>query len=135
MTGTSWFAHLDTSNAFARDYSCPARFQGLSAVGAPGIPGRKATGAAVNRLNVGLLNMAANAGAGFTECGHTVSSPFNDRFGIGSHLGIVTAFSNPGTLMLPVGLRAFPLEPQVAAPDPCLQQAQFVLQCPFHQRL
>ena len=54
MTGTSWFAHLDTSNAFsARDYACPARFQGLGVVnvnapgvasavnpGAPGIPGR-----------------------------------------------------------------------------------------------
>jgi hypothetical protein len=111
MTGTSWFAHLDTSNAFARDYSCPARFQGLSAVGgAPGIPGRTATGAAINPLNVGLLNGAANAGAGFTECSHTVTSPFNDRFGPGSHLGIVTAISNPGTLMIPVGLRAFPLK-------------------------
>src|SRR5712691_4846507 len=30
MTGTTWFAHLDTSNALsARDYTCPARFQGL----------------------------------------------------------------------------------------------------------
>src|SRR5262249_21346270 len=30
LTGTTWFAHLDTSNALsARDYSCPGRFQGL----------------------------------------------------------------------------------------------------------
>src|SRR4030095_1876942 len=56
MTGTSWFAHLDTSNAFARDYSCPARFQGLGVTntnvpavasptnpGAPGITGRSGT--------------------------------------------------------------------------------------------
>src|SRR5262249_3893118 len=110
MTATSWFAHLDTSNAFSRDYSCPARFQGLSAVGAPGIPGRTATGAAVNPLNVGLLNGAANAGAGFTECSHTVTSPFNDRLGGASHLGIITLLSNPGTFMVPVGLRAFPLK-------------------------
>jgi hypothetical protein len=54
MTGTSWFAHLDTSNAFsARDYACPSRFQGLGVAnpntpgvasatnpGAPGIAGR-----------------------------------------------------------------------------------------------
>src|SRR5215471_15365441 len=67
LTGTTWFAHLDTSNALSsRDYSCPARFQGLgvanvntpgvspatpiataapgtlpnAVAGAPGIPGR-----------------------------------------------------------------------------------------------
>src|SRR6266567_4293409 len=40
ITGTTWFAHLDTSNAFsARDYACPARFQGLGIqnVNAPGV--------------------------------------------------------------------------------------------------
>src|SRR5215831_19430639 len=62
LTGTTWFAHLDTSNALSsRDYTCPARFQGLgvanintpavaaasptgqlsnAVAGAPGIPGR-----------------------------------------------------------------------------------------------
>ena len=112
MTGTSWFAHLDTSQAFARDYSCPARFQGLSAVGggAPGIPGRTATGGFINPSNMGLFSLEVNAGAGFTECSHTVSSPFNDRFGGTLHLGISTPLSNPGTLMVPVGLRAFPLK-------------------------
>jgi len=31
VTGLSWFAHLDTSSAFAgRDYACPARSQGLA---------------------------------------------------------------------------------------------------------
>jgi hypothetical protein len=112
MTNTPWFAHLDTSNAIsARDYSCPARFQGLSAGGgAPGIPGRTATGGAINPLNGGLFTIPANAGAGFTECSHTVTSPFNDRFGTGSHLGMVTLLSNPGTLVIPVGLRAFPLK-------------------------
>ena len=108
MTGTSWFAHLDTSNAVStRDYSCPARFQGLSAGGgAPGIPGRTATGAAINPVNVGTA--AINAGPGFTECSHTVTSPFNDELGSGQ-LGIFTALANPGTLLIPVGLRAFPL--------------------------
>src|SRR5262245_4320093 len=42
QTGTTWFAHLDTSNAFsARDYACPARFQGLGVanVNTPGVVG------------------------------------------------------------------------------------------------
>jgi len=112
MTGTSWFAHLDTSQAFARDYACPARFQGLSVVGggAPGIPGRTATGASINPSNLGFFTINADPGAGFPECSHTVTSPFNDRFGVISHLGIATTLSNPGTLMIPVGLRAFPLK-------------------------
>jgi hypothetical protein len=112
MTGTSWFAHLDTSNVFTRDYSCPARFQGLSAVGggAPGIPGRTATGAFINPSNLGLFSLNVSAGGGFTECSHTVTNPFNDRFGGTLHLGIATELSNPGTLMIPVGLRAFPLK-------------------------
>jgi len=30
ITGTNWFAHLDTSANFAgRDYACPARLQGM----------------------------------------------------------------------------------------------------------
>jgi hypothetical protein len=134
MTGTSWFAHLDTSNAFTRDYSCPARFQGLGVAnvntpevasatnpGAPGIAGRSGPDLPTNnpRLVVaGRQNPYATGvgvggvgpGAGFTECSHTVTSPFNDRLGGVSHLGIFTALSNPGTLMIPVGLRAFPLK-------------------------
>src|SRR5499426_3809467 len=55
LTGTTWFSHLDTSNALSsRDYVCPARFQGLGVnpaapgvatanPGASGIPGRPAT--------------------------------------------------------------------------------------------
>jgi hypothetical protein len=111
MTNTTWFAHLDTSNAVsARDYACPARFQGLSASGgAPGIPGRTATVARVNPLNGGFFSINTDLSAGFAECSHTVSSPFNDRFG-GGQLGIFTPLANPGTLMIPVGLRAFPLQ-------------------------
>jgi hypothetical protein len=110
MTGTSWFAHLDTSNAFARDYSCPARFQGFSSVGASGIPGRTATGGATNPLNVGLGVTTTNANAGFTECTHTVTSPFNDRLGSTSQLGITTTLANPGTFLIPVGVKVSPLK-------------------------
>jgi hypothetical protein len=61
-------------------------------------------------LTLGLLTIGADLGAGFPECSHTVTSPFNDRLGLASHWGIVTALSNPGTFMIPVGLRAFPLK-------------------------
>src|SRR5262249_43149243 len=39
LTGTTWFAHLDTSNALSsRDYACPGRFQGLGVnPAAPGV--------------------------------------------------------------------------------------------------
>src|SRR5437870_8773968 len=134
MTGTTWFAHLDTSNAFSRDYSCPARFQGLGVAnvntpgvasttnpGAPGIVGR---GGALYQTNnptevrpggqnpyatgIGVSN--ATPGGGETECTHTVTSPFNDRLGQTSHLGISTTLGNPGTLLLPIGVRVFPLK-------------------------
>ena len=40
VTGTPWFAHLDTSNALSsRDYACPARFQGLGVANSQ-YPGR-----------------------------------------------------------------------------------------------
>src|SRR5262249_23293213 len=62
MTRTTWFAHLDASEVFARDYACPGRAQGLAGAtgraptyrtdtpinatnnpGAPGIAGRTGT--------------------------------------------------------------------------------------------
>jgi hypothetical protein len=134
MTGTTWFAHLDTSNAFARDYSCPARFQGLGVAnpntpgvasttnpGAPGIAGRSGTTVATNDPTqvvagqqnpyaTGIGATASSPGVGFTECSHTVSSPFNDRFVNTSHLGINTTLGNPGTMLIPVGIRVFPLK-------------------------
>lgn len=42
------------------------------------------------------------------ECSHTVSNVWNVRVGNDSHPGISTPYSNPGTLMIPVGVRAFP---------------------------
>ena len=142
LTGTTWFAHLDTSNTLsARDYSCPARFQGLGVAnintpgvsaapsaptqaqanaGAPGIPGRggplvptnnpqQVIAGQTNPYATGIGVTAATPGGGFNECAHTVTNPYNDRLGASSHPGIYTPFSNPGTLIIPVGVRVFPL--------------------------
>jgi hypothetical protein len=138
-TGTTFFAHLDTSNLFsARDYACPARFQGLGVnpaapgvatanPGASGIPGRPTTptgqlplfatnnptqviAGQQNPYAVGIGVTQATPGGGFGECGHTVTNQFNDRFGNTSHLGIESALSNPGTMLIPVGVRVFPVK-------------------------
>jgi hypothetical protein len=134
LTGTTWFSHLDTSNAFsARDYACPGRFQGLGVnpaapgvavagnPGAPGIPGRSGPTVPTNnptQVIAGQQNPYATgievSGStplkGFVECSHGVSRPFNDSFGNTSHLGIETTLSNPGSLVIPVGVRVFPLK-------------------------
>ena len=100
VTSTGFFDQLDTSSVFAlRDYSCPARSQGLVArpQGVPGDPyavGTQALG------NVG----------GTTECSHSTSNVFNSRLGNSSHVGYVSTYSNPGTLVVPVGLRLFPFK-------------------------
>ena len=120
---------METSNASAaRDYACPGRAQGLGGAtgqaptyntaqpisatnnpGAPGISGR--TAGTINPYNVGIAALGGQTTAGsFSECTHTVDSPFNDLLGRTSHLGILTAYSNPGTLMIPAGLRVFPLK-------------------------
>jgi hypothetical protein len=103
ITGSGWFDHLDTSTNFAgRDYSCPARLQGV----------RRAPTAATGPLAIGTqVTSAGGQAAGvFSECTHTVSNPFNQRLGFRSHLGITSAYSNPGTLLIPVGARVFPLK-------------------------
>jgi hypothetical protein len=135
LTGTTWFAHLDTSNALsARDYACPARFQGLGVTnvnvpatasatnpGAPGIPGRsgplvptnnptQVIAGQQNPYATGIGVASTSPGGGFIECAHTVTNPYNDRLGNTSHLGIESSYSNPGTLVLPVGVRVFPLK-------------------------
>jgi hypothetical protein len=136
LTGTTWFAHLDTSNALsARDYACPGRFQGLGVnpatpgvnpaatanPGAPGIAGRigptlpmtdpKAVIAGQqNPYATGIRGTAAQPSGGFHECAHTVTNPYNDRLGTVGHLGLFSTYSNPGTLVLPVGVRVFPLK-------------------------
>jgi hypothetical protein len=135
VTGTPYFAHLDTSNAFsARDYACPARFQGLGVTnvnvpatasatnpGAPGIPGRsgplvptnnptQVIAGQQNPYATGIGVTQATPAGGFGECAHTVTNPYNDRLGNTSHLGIESALSNPGTMVIPVGIRVFPVK-------------------------
>src|SRR5262249_8121124 len=44
------------------------------------------------------------------ECWHSVIYPFNDRPGTLSHLGLATTYSNVGTLLIPVGVKLFPLK-------------------------
>jgi hypothetical protein len=135
LTGTPWFSHLDTSNAIsARDYACPARFQGLGVAnvntpgvasatnpGAPNIAGRSGPTVATNdprRVVAGEQNPYATGigvsgstpAKGFVECSHGVSTPFNESFGNTSHLGIESALSNPGTLVIPAGVRIFPVK-------------------------
>ena len=115
ITATPWFAHLDTSNSFAaRDYTCPARMQGLGTTpNLPGVPNPATPGApGLTRLpeNLGTQVFVSSPGIAFAECGHTVGNTFNDRIGIISHLGLATPYSNPGALVIPVGLRVFPLK-------------------------
>lgn len=56
-------------------------------------------------------------GLGGQQCGHTVGNPFNDRIGNNLHAGLVdSAYSNPGTLMIPAGIKFFPAKGhQIAA--------------------
>ena len=99
VTSTGFFNHLETSSAFAvRDYSCPARSQGLSG---------RTQGVAGNPYAVGTSVLGA--GDASTLCSHDTSNVFNSRLGNTSHSGIVTNYSNPGTLVVPVGLKANPL--------------------------
>jgi hypothetical protein len=59
---------------------------------------------------VGTAALGGSAATGFAECGHTTFGPFNDRLTNTSHLGLNTTYGNPGTLMIPVGLRVFPVK-------------------------
>jgi hypothetical protein len=62
-----------------------------------------------NPYAIGTLVTQASAGGGFAECYHTVANLWNARLGRRSHQGIVTTYSNPGTLLGSVGVRTFPL--------------------------
>jgi hypothetical protein len=44
------------------------------------------------------------------EWNHTVSYPFHQRLGNTSHLGVSTAYANPGALWIPGGLKAYMLQ-------------------------
>jgi hypothetical protein len=79
-TGTSFFGHLDTAQA----------------VGARDI----VTPARAN-------NPALFGGQQF---GHTVGNPFNDLLQRGTHPGIFTTYANPGTLVIPAGVKVSPVK-------------------------
>jgi len=97
ITGVSWFEHLDTSTNFAgRDYACPARSQGVRTTAPTARP--QAIGTAVL------------GGSGGFECSHTVTNAFNQRIGATSHMGIFSAYSNPGTLVIAPGVKVYPLK-------------------------
>ncbi len=52
----------------------------------------------------------ACAGGGPEQYGHTTGNAFNDLPGNEGHTGVNTAYSNPGTLHIPVGVHIFPLK-------------------------
>jgi hypothetical protein len=109
ITATPFFSHLETSNAFApRDYSCPARLQGLRNA----VPGGTTPAGLPRPISaIGTTVLAGGvAGSAAADCTHSTGNPFNDRIGIASHLGIITTYSNPGTIVVPVGVRVFPLK-------------------------
>ena len=93
---------LENSAAFyggvTRDYTCPARAQGVRTSAPAGNP--SAVGAAV---------LGGSPGLGF-ECAHSGQQLFNDKFGNTSHPGINTSYSNPGVITFPIGVRVYPLK-------------------------
>jgi hypothetical protein len=90
ITGTSFFGHLDTATSFGtRDIVTPAH---NGAFGAP--PG----------------SPASSTLFGGQEFGHTVGNPFNDRIANFMHPGLNITYSNPGTLLIPVGLKIAPAQ-------------------------
>jgi hypothetical protein len=98
ITGVSWFEHLETSTNFAgRDYACPARSQGVRT-------------AANTQTGAQAIGTAVLGGSGGFECSHSVTQAFNQRLGGPSHLGIVSTYSNPGTLVIAPGVKVFPLK-------------------------
>jgi hypothetical protein len=98
ITGVSFFEHLETSPNFAqRDYACPARSQGV----------RTAANAATGPLAIGTAVLGGN---GQFQCSHNTEQAFNQVIGTTSHLGLFSAYSNPGTLVVAPGVRVFPLK-------------------------
>jgi hypothetical protein len=108
ITGTPYFSQLETSTAFQlRDYSCPARTQGVRTAFPAGVTTNGVTPAG-NPSAVGAAVLGA--GGALPECAHSTGNPFNDLMGNTSHPGIRTTYSNPGTFDIPIGVRVFPLK-------------------------
>jgi hypothetical protein len=98
-------AHFDkmTGAGGGRDFSCPGRARRVRSTAPAGNP--YAIGSDV--LADAGINTQNGAAA---ECAHTVSNIFNSRLGNTSHVAINASYSNPGTLVIPVGVRVFPLK-------------------------
>jgi hypothetical protein len=97
--------HFDkmTGAGGGRDFSCPARARFVRGDAPANNP--YAIGASV------LADGGGNTRTGaFAECAHTVSNIFNSRLGNTSHVAINVSYSNPGTLVIPVGLKVYPLK-------------------------
>jgi len=97
--------HLDKSTAAGgrRDYSCPARLRGVRSAAPANDP--YAIGTGVTEAGGGPVTAAS------AECYHTVANIWNARLGRSSHVGLGgVTYSNPGTLVIPVGLRTFPVK-------------------------
>jgi hypothetical protein len=83
MSGSRFYEHLDASTAFgSRDVITPARNAAVAGGGA-------------------LF--------GGQEFSHTVGNPFNDRIANFAHPGINHTYGNPGTLLIPAGVKIAPL--------------------------
>ena len=87
-----------------RDYSCPARLRGVRTDPAP----------ANNPYAIGADSVAAAregyAAVPLRSVYHSVSNLFNGHLGNNSHVGIDVTYSNPGTLVIPVGAAGVPGE-------------------------
>lgn len=100
VTSVGFFNHLDTSPTFAlRDYSCPARSAGLAS---------RIQGVAGNPYAIGSAVLGSSGGT--FECSHGTANVWNHRIGNPSHVGLISEYSNPGTLLIPVGVRVFPVK-------------------------
>ena len=101
---TDMMGHFDRSSAAGgrRDYSCPARLRGVRSTAPANNP--YAIGTGVTQAGGGPTTAAS------AECYHQVSNLWNGQLGNASHVGIVTRYSNPGTVLGSVGARTFPLK-------------------------
>jgi hypothetical protein len=101
---TDMMSHFDRSAAAGgrRDYSCPARLRGVRSAAPANNP--YAVGTGVTQAGGGPTTAAS------AECYHQVSNLWNGQLGNSSHGGILTRYSNPGTLVGSAGVRTFPLK-------------------------
>ena len=100
---TDMLGHFDRSTAAGgrRDYSCPARLKVVRRAASTGGDPYN-IGTSVQQGQPGRLQDPGN------ECYHTTGNMWNSNLGGSSHVGIVSRYSNPGTVMGSAGLKTFP---------------------------